>query len=405
MRDSKGFVTVSRSKKTPTEKAPEMAEALEDISSEVVQQEPEGVEALESAEQDAAQEGVDAVVEGDSAEEIEEIEPVQIESPAMPQTKQRSGMGGMLLGGVIAAALGAGATYYVLPRVPGLIKDPAFAERVDAAQAEAQSASEQAAQASIKLDTFEPRIAGLENMPGPQEALAAMESKLSALEGRVQELEARPVPSATASQETQEAVDRAVSDMRAELRRELDAIEVEKAAAADVQNSAAKAAKEADARATFARLSAALESGQPFAHLLDQIEAQITSPPQALLEIAPIGAPTLAGLQESFPMAARAALSASTSATQGETAKDRVGAFLRSQLGVRSLEPREGDDPDAVLSRAEAALKQGDLATALQEAAALPADGQTALADWVGLAQTRLDAENALAELAAQLTQ
>ncbi|MGB0440740.1 MAG: molybdopterin-binding protein, partial [Paracoccaceae bacterium] len=36
-----------------------------------------------------------------------------------------------------------------------------------------------------------------------------------------------------------------------------------------------------------------------------------------------------------------------------------LGAFLKTQLGARSLEPREGDDPDAVLSRMEAAAREG----------------------------------------------
>jgi hypothetical protein len=68
---------------------------------------------------------------------------------------------------------------------------------------------------------------------------------------------------------------------------------------------------------------------------------------------------------------------------------------------VRSLAPREGNDPDAVLSRAEAALAAGDLGTALAEAAALPEAGQAAMAGWVGLAAVRQAATAALAELTA----
>ena len=80
-------------------------------------------------------------------------------------------------------------------------------------------------------------------------------------------------------------------------------------------------------------------------------------------------------------------------------------AFLRTQVGARSLEAREGDDPDAVLSRAEAALARGDIAAALDEIATLPAVGQDAMADWVALAETRRTALAAAADLAAQLQQ
>ncbi|MGH1330056.1 MAG: COG4223 family protein [Paracoccaceae bacterium] len=396
---------MARSKKTPTDKAQEPVETPQDPATDLVEEASESVEAAKQEEELQSAPAEDAAEEAPIEAAMDAPDPIEPVEIAKPEAKTRSGFGGMFLGGVIAAAIGAGAAYYILPRVPGLIKDPELSARVEAAQAQAKSASEQAAQAGIQLEALEPRLSGLENTPGPQEALTALEEKLAALEGRVQQLEARPIPSTAASQETQEAVDRALAEMRAELSKELEAIEAQKAAATDVQASATQAAKEAAARAVFARLNAAIESGQPFTQLLDQIEANIAPPSETLVEIAKSGAPTLTALQDSFPASARAALSASISATQGETPKDRFGAFLRSQLGVRSLEPREGDDPDAILSRAEAALKQGELPSALQEISALPADGQAALADWVGLAQTRLDAKTALAELAAQLAQ
>lgn len=82
---------------------------------------------------------------------------------------------------------------------------------------------------------------------------------------------------------------------------------------------------------------------------------------------------------------------------------DRVSAFFRTQLGTRSLEPKEGDDPDAILSRAEAALKAGQLDTALAELAAMPEAGQPALAPWIASANARRDALAAATELSQQL--
>jgi hypothetical protein len=76
---------------------------------------------------------------------------------------------------------------------------------------------------------------------------------------------------------------------------------------------------------------------------------------------------------------------------------------LRAQLGVRSLEPREGDDTDAILSRAEAALAGGRLGDALAEIETLPEAARAATSDWAARATARHDALAAAEELSAQL--
>ncbi|NCM97487.1 MAG: hypothetical protein GW948_09390, partial [Rhodobacterales bacterium] len=113
--------------------------------------------------------------------------------------------------------------------------------------------------------------------------------------------------------------------------------------------------------------------------------------------------PTLAALQAAFPEAARAALDAALRADMGTSLTQRMTAFLRTQTGARSLTPREGTDPDAVLSRAEAALLGGDLAGAQAEIGALPPEAQAAMADWQALAERRLAATDALAALVAAM--
>ena len=104
-------------------------------------------------------------------------------------------------------------------------------------------------------------------------------------------------------------------------------------------------------------------------------------------------------MREGFPDAARAALEASLEANMGATWSERVKNFLRAQTGARALTPQEGDDPDAVLSRAEAALAAGDVEGALAELDALPAEGKAAMTDWLAQANLRLQAEAALAPL------
>ncbi|AWX92777.1 hypothetical protein DPM13_05185 [Paracoccus mutanolyticus] len=78
-----------------------------------------------------------------------------------------------------------------------------------------------------------------------------------------------------------------------------------------------------------------------------------------------------------------------------------IGNFLRVQTGARSVEPREGSDPDAILSRANAAVEAGAIATALDEIATLPQSGQNAMKSWTDRARIWVDANTALAELAA----
>ena len=146
-----------------------------------------------------------------------------------------------------------------------------------------------------------------------------------------------------------------------------------------------------------------METGAPFVTAVQALTAAGTEVPAPLADAAATGLPSLALLQTAFPDAARQALDDSLRAGMGDSTMDRLGAFLRTQTGARSLTPREGADPDAILSRAEAALKAGDLTSSLAEIATLPEAGQAALATWTGAAQARLAATAALATLSAAL--
>ena len=112
------------------------------------------------------------------------------------------------------------------------------------------------------------------------------------------------------------------------------------------------------------------------------------------------GLPSVTQLRETFPAAARAALESALRANMGESWTDRVSSFLRSQTGLRSLTPRQGDDPDAILSRAEAALATGDVAAALTELETLPDSAKPPLADWTAQARIRTEGAAALAAMA-----
>jgi len=121
--------------------------------------------------------------------------------------------------------------------------------------------------------------------------------------------------------------------------------------------------------------------------------------PPVLAEAAEGGVATRANLTEAFPDAARAALAVARKAE----ADGGLAGFVKSQLGARSLEPRDGDDPDAVLSRAEAAVREGRLADAIAEIDTLPEAARAEMSDWLARATTRREALAAAETLAADL--
>jgi hypothetical protein len=261
------------------------------------------------------------------------------------------------------------------------------------------------------------RIAALESRPAPEPVadLGPLTEALATLEARMEALESRP-PSANAQMPTAD-----VAASIAALQAEIDAVKAANAEAgagiealaaeaqarlaeAEAQAAALKSEAEETARrarqfAAVGRVQAALESGAPFASALADLDG--IAIPDALLAVADTGLPALASLEEAFAPAARNALEASLQANMGETWSERVSNFLQSTTGARSLTPREGTDPDAVLSRAEAALREANLPQALTALEGLPPEGLAAMADWIALAQQRIDTLSAAAALSA----
>ena len=146
------------------------------------------------------------------------------------------------------------------------------------------------------------------------------------------------------------------------------------ARAASAQIDAQAAALDLTARAALLRVQAALDSGGGFVKALDTLEgATGEAAPDALRSVAEDGVPALAELRRGFAPAARAALDTARLAPASGSTTERVAAFLQNQLGARSLEAREGNSADAILSRAEAALRGGDyMRCALDELETLP---------------------------------
>lgn len=325
------------------------------------------------------------------------------ETRPTPPAPRRSGILGPILGGALAAAGGFALSEF---NVFGFAARDSSAElaSLSAQLAELQSAQSSAQdQISGQLATLGDRVSALESAPPPAPADL---SRVDALEQRLAEIEAVPADgnastAALAAKITdleQRLASLPANGPDPSLQQKLDdalsrLAEAEAAATARATEAAATA--EAARRAVaFDALSDAVVSGRPFAKELAAFaDPDLTTALDALAET---GVPTLASLQETFPDAAREALRTARDANAEDTWSDRLVDFLASQTGARSLAPREGDDPDAVLSRAEFALSQGRVADALAELDALDPAVRVPLEPWSGAAKAHLSAGEAL---------
>lgn len=354
---------------------------------------------------------------------VPQAEPARSVSPSPPPEPTRSNGGlvfGMILGAVIAAGAGVGVVRFA----PQMLGQSSAVSTVAADPAAAQALADlqaQVAALSARLDglpaadaTLPDRVSKLEQMSPPD--TAALQAGLDDLSARI---DALPTPSVAASPavaapspeltaELQALRDQmaalqtgtAASDKAVALASEAEQRLTEARDAAAALTAATQAATAATLRqAALGRIGAALEAGVPYATALADLGGEV---PPVLADHAATGLPALTALQAAFPDAARRGLEAAITADMGASWTERVTNFLRTQTGARSLTPREGNDPDAILSRAEAALAKGDVAAALAEVATLPDPAKAAMADWSAQADLRQQAVQALTALAAQ---
>ena len=182
-------------------------------------------------------------------------------------------------------------------------------------------------------------------------------------------------------------------------------IEEAKALAEVIEGNAAKLSRDGMVIYALTAIQAAVESGASYTVALDDLAAATNiGLPASLVENAPNGVASLSILQKQFPVAARAALKLAREEQGPAEDENGVLAFLKMQLGVRSLDAKGGGSADAVLSRAQAAVDVGDFAVALSEIAALSSVGQGALQGWSLVATLRLQVLAALQEFSSTFT-
>jgi hypothetical protein len=338
-----------------------------------------------------------------------------VEQPAEKKAPvKKTGFWPVAFGGFVAAGIGAAAAIYALPHVPPQWQP--YPQGAPAAQEDVAALAQQAARRAVAEEIgampapaglpadLEERISALESRPdappipaGEPQADGQLESRLAALTQRLDEQQVQLDSMAesgsfdpAAAGELQKQIEAAA----AEAESRLDAARSE---AQQLQEAAEASTRRAEAVAAIASLQSALDRGVTSADARETLEGAGLDTPEALT----VDVPSLTTLQSDFADAARASLRAALSDSSANGDGNMLTNFLRAQTGARSIAARDGDDADAVLSRANAEVDAGRIAPALVELEALPEAARTtpAMADWLSRATAYTQAQSALTDL------
>ena len=414
----------------------------------------------DQTDEDATTETDETEAVDESAEPEAEITPAPIAPPPAAESEpERGSVMPLVIGGIVAGAIGYGASHFgVLNQNQAAVENTtAFDARFEELRTEIGTlsgeysglASEVAGLAPAdtaplteRLDTLSSDVEALRNLPTASQDVPAalverietletditgqmaslnerigtletditgqmvsLNERISGLEDRLSDMqmaaETAPDPTEGMSDEQlanfQSELEQLTAQATAQVEQATAEVNAAKERASEFEKQAAEAAALAERKTALAALTSAVENGTGFVEEL----AFFDDAPKALTATAEAGVPTLNSLQRDFPDVARAALATATVVPQDASATDRLTAFLKRQTNARSLAPKEGDSVDAVLSRAEAKVSDGDLPGSLKELSTLPEEAKNVLGPWIADAQSRLDALAALSEISA----
>jgi hypothetical protein len=163
----------------------------------------------------------------------------------------------------------------------------------------------------------------------------------------------------------------------------------------------AASAKSAAAAIAFANLRDAVASGRPYATELAVFRSLLPEGGDlgTLPSRADAGIPTVAELARNLQKVAET--SATPPPAHADTSfLDSVIASARSAVSIRRIDASATEsEPSAAAARAEAALKQSELAAAIKEVETLPAPSRDAFAGWLDDAHARASANDTLTKL------
>jgi hypothetical protein len=236
-----------------------------------------------------------------------------------------------------------------------------------------------------------------------KEKLTKIELHVDDMAKRMAALESQPV-SKIISENVIDAYNDEFTALQSSMQAQRAQVDKLIAAATAKESQALKISRTTDARLLLGGVQAAIDKGLPFLEELNDF-ATLTGQtvPQKLSMFAKTGATTVAELGAQFPFFARNALTAHRASSSANDLSVGLVDFLKSQFQARSVAPKDGNDVDAVLSRAEAAVRQGNLAKALEELSSLTFPAKDEMAKWSNQAMARLAAIDAVKLLLAAI--
>jgi len=328
-------------------------------------------------------------------------------------TVKRGGFSMALVGGVVAASIAfvAGQGQWLNSVLPATLQSapPVDLTELELGQTEIREIlaglrPQVEANKTPDLSAIEAHVASellkVTSQMGPVlDRVAQFEPQLDAFGKRLLELEKRPITDA-ASPAAVAAYEAELAKLQSSLITQREEVQKMVAEAQALDAASAEAVRIASAQTMVARLRSGLDAGTAYNSVLSELEGLGVSIPAELAASADLGVATLTSLTSDFVPAARSALAAVREESAGSGG---LLAYAQRHLGARSVTPRDGDDPDAILSRAEAAIALGQLDDALAEIQALPETARAVLMDWETAAKTRQAAVAAADALAHSL--
>jgi uroporphyrinogen-III synthase len=257
---------------------------------------------------------------------------------------------------------------------------------------------------NARFDDLDKRVRGAATTAAQADRSGGSDTAIAELRGKVSVLETRPAASQEAEKDVA-ALKTEIAGLRTAIAEAAEKAKADASALGTGEQRALAAARASAVIGIAARLSAALDSGLPFATDLGLLapfskdDAKLGEIVGGLQPRAASGVVSRTTLTAEFPAVAKAALA-------DDLADDSFGQRLLGKLkGLVSLRrvgaDVEGDSVEAKLARAEAALNAGDIAKAVDLVKSLPPQTRRATTAWLARADAHLAAQRAVDQLAA----
>lgn len=248
----------------------------------------------------------------------------------------------------------------------------------------------------------------------PSQQVEDLSARLSALEARLAQATAAPSPPAGPSPPN--PADAQVAELEARVASLENAVAAERARANRAEDEARRATARLGAMAreavALAHLGTNLERGYPFEREYDDASAAFSSNPGSLARLTPLrqwaesGIPTRSALREALETQGddivRAAILEGAD-TWWQAIVAHVKALVVSRPtpdgDIPAAGTPDGDRAPAIVARAEARLRDGDVSAALSELSSLSGAAADTAQAWSAAARARISADETMAAL------